>query len=253
MSKPFLDNNHEFYDKYYRFSGRSKWMEKIWREAFGDQYPEGIDHYGYVTRHDLNRFRELLPQVPGQTLLDIGCGRGGPGFWLAERLEARLIGVDIVASAIERAHTFQSEFSLAFPAEFHQGHFLELPLEDDSVDCAMSVDSFWTPHDKVKALAEVRRVLKPGGRFVFTHWDLLQREILPFFDQSGMVFIEREDTPNWLEYQEKVYAGINAHKTELVLEMGEASHMLVYEAAASTPYLKHSVRRIYVMEAPREA
>jgi ubiquinone/menaquinone biosynthesis C-methylase UbiE len=245
MSEQYEDLNQVYYRDYYQFPTRSKWMEKVWSEAFGDEYPTGLDHYGYVTRHDLAVFAERLDLVAGSALLDIGCGKGGPGLWLAERLQAKLTGIDIIPEAVDHANRFKHQFDLGYPAEFEVGEFYKIPLPDQSMDAVISFDSLWAAPNKVQALFEVKRVMKPGAKFIFTYWDLLSLEAIPYFEMSGLKFIHREDTPDWKSYQNKVYEGILRYETELVAEMGSAANMLLYEAKASPPYLDLSVRRIY--------
>ena len=99
MSGQF-DQNQVHYQSYYRFPARSRWMDKIWKEAFEEQHPEGIDHYGYLTNHDLRMSSTLLQDANADSMLDIGCGKGGPGLRLAEQLQLRLTGIDIIPEAV---------------------------------------------------------------------------------------------------------------------------------------------------------
>lgn len=244
------DQNTHYYRAYYQFQGRSRWIEHIWSAAFGDQYPAGLEHYGYLTLHDLHALTSRLQLPPGSTLLDMGCGKGGPGLHLAAQLQFRLIGVDVIAEAIQQAREFKEKFDLAYPAQFEVGNFYEIPLPDHSVDAAISIDALWAAADKVVALRELKRVLRPGASVLFTFWDLLAVEAVPLLEQSGLSFISREDTLDWKTFQQRVYDGILAHEQELVDEMGASADMLLYEAKASPPYLDYSVRRLYEMQAP---
>lgn len=248
MSNKYTDINQQYYHDFFQFQGRGQWMEKIWSEAFGEDYPKGLEHYGFLTNHDLEVISTRLQASPGDSILDIGCGKGGPGLKLAQELDLRLTGVDIIPEAVEQARAFSKQFDLAYPAQFEVGEFYKIPLEDQSVDGVISIDSLWAAHNKVQALMEIKRVMKPGAKFIFTHWDLLAVEPVPLLEHSGLTFISREETPQWKEYQQKVYAGITKHKEDIVSEMGEASNMLLYEAEASPPYLDLSVRRIYQFE-----
>ena len=56
---------------------------RIWRAAYGDEYAEELDSYSHVTRTDLDRIHSELRVAAGDTMADLGCGRGGPGLWLA--------------------------------------------------------------------------------------------------------------------------------------------------------------------------
>ena len=51
---------------------------RIWQEAFGEEYPDGLDPYSFITRTELERFAADLRVGEGETLVDLGCGRGGP-------------------------------------------------------------------------------------------------------------------------------------------------------------------------------
>ena len=244
--------NNEHYQKYYQFIGRSAIMEKIWADAFGDNYPAQLDHYGYVTNKDLNVFAKLLDLKPSAKLLDIGCGKGGPGLKLAEKLKLKLRGIDIIPEAVKAAIVFQKNFQLTHLAQFRVGEFYSIPLQDKSMDAVISIDSLWTVADKEKALTEVKRVMKPGAKFIFTHWDLVNDELKYYFERSGLGFVSRGETPDWRIYQERVYDGILKNEKELVAEMGDAAQLLLHEAKVSKPYLDKSIRRIYLMELSEE-
>lgn len=240
--------NNDYYKHYYDFEGKSKWKEKIWSEAFGPAYPEGLEHYGYITNEDISRFAELLDLKAGQVVLDIGCGKGGPALKLCENLDIQLLGIDIIEKAVEQARDFQSNFKLQKPALFEVGEFYNIPLDDEKVDAVVSFDSVWTAPDRKRAFSEVCRVLKPGGKFIFTNWDTLGHDSIQLYQTSDLSYVSREETEGWKTYQEKVYAGILKYKDELMAEMGEGASMLIYEAQASSPYLHNSIRRIYHMK-----
>ena len=251
MAETFADQNQVYYNDYFQFQGRSRWMEKIWSEAFGDAYPVGLDHYGYLTTHDLTSIGARLQLPEGATLLDIGCGRGGPGLKLAEEYQLRLLGVDVIPEAVRQANDFKHSFDLAYPASFEVGEFYKIPLENDSVDAVICIDALWAAPNKIQAMMEIKRVMKPGAKFIFTYWDLLAIESPPIMELSGLTYVSREETLDWKTFQQRVYAGILAHEAELVEEMGAGANMLLYEAKSSPAYLDISVRRIYelVLEA----
>ena len=244
------DQNYYLYKQYYQFEERSEWMEKIWAEALGENYPAGLDQYGYFTFHDLRRIAAFAETSPGEKLLDIGCGKGGPGLKLAEELQLQLTGIDIIPEAIDQANAFASQFNLAYPAHFQIGGFMDIPVAENSMDCVISIDSLWAAPDKIQALAAIKNILKPGGRFIYTSWDLLEQDPIELLSLSGLKFLHREETPNWKDYQQKVYAGILKYREELDTEMGAGADMLIYEAQASSQYLDVIVRRVYVWENP---
>src|SRR5438876_11841370 len=67
---------------------------RVRREVYGDEYPEEADPNSFVTLTDLRRIARELRVASGETFVDIGCGRGGPGMWVARETAASLVGSD---------------------------------------------------------------------------------------------------------------------------------------------------------------
>jgi len=105
---------------------------------------------------------------PGDTLLDLACGRGGYGLEVAARTGARLVGVDFSAEAVRQAR--KQARRLGRVADFRVGDLAASGLDPRSVDAVLCVDAIQfaeQPHD---AYRELLRVLAPGGRVVLTCW-----------------------------------------------------------------------------------
>lgn len=126
----------------------------------------------YRTR-DIVRRRELVYQAldaqPGEAILDLGCG---PGFFLAELLgqvgaTGSLVGVDrspqMLAAAARRCASSRN-------ITLHEANATSLPLARAEVDRALSVQVLEYIPDVVAALAELYRVVRPGGRVLI--WDI---------------------------------------------------------------------------------
>src|SRR4051794_41950148 len=94
-------------------------QEQVWREAFGPEYPEGIDPYSYVTASELQRIAEDVHLEPGDRLVDLGCGRGGAGLWVAAATGARLAGGDNAEAAPRGARARAAR--VGPPAEVRRG------------------------------------------------------------------------------------------------------------------------------------
>jgi ubiquinone/menaquinone biosynthesis C-methylase UbiE len=100
-----------------------------------------------------------LPEGP--TVIDVGCSTG----YLLEDLrsaipDASLIGVDLVAGGLRKAHEHVPD------AQLLQADACALPLEDSSVDAAVSANLLEHVPDDGRALAEILRILRPGARAV---------------------------------------------------------------------------------------
>ena len=106
--------------------------------------------------------RDRLGSLPARpTIADIGCSSG----YMLEDLRAAhpgatLIGVDLIASGLRKAHVLVPQ------ARLLQADACELPLRDSSLDAALSANLLEHIPNDVLALAELRRVLRPGARAV---------------------------------------------------------------------------------------
>lgn len=242
---------------------KSPTLQGIWRKSYGDDYPEEADPYSFVTLTDLRRIAREIRVGAGQTFVDLACGRGGPGLWVARETGAALIGVDIAPAAVEHAARHVVEFGLAERARFQVGDFMATGLPEAAFDGAMSVDAFWVVPDKPAAAQEVARILRPGAHFIFTTWDVNVTPPAGYPPQvhdhrallrdAGFTVEAYEEASDWEDRQRAVYEGIRAARADLIAEMGEeAASVLLAEASLlpglvdGTDYLAH-MRRILVV------
>jgi len=144
---------------------------RIRRAVYGDEFPEDADPSSYITVTELRRFARDLRVGPGDAFVDLGCGRGGPGLWVARETGADVVGIDVAPMAVEYSTQTAAEFGLSARASYQVGDFCSTRMPPGSLDGAMSVDVLWAVPDKVAALREVARILRPSGRFLFTSWD----------------------------------------------------------------------------------
>lgn len=109
---------------------------------------------------------------PGERVLDIGCGCGLDTLLAALQVAPQkssvvaggvAIGLDASPGMIRLARKFSSGLEGVF---FCEGNAMHVPLADDSMDCVLSNGVFSLLADKKAVLAELHRVLRPGGRLV---------------------------------------------------------------------------------------
>jgi len=128
------------------------------------------DHYGGVAANDALAARAAIDD--GCEVLDVCCGLGGPSRYLAHNYGCRVTGVDLTESRIEGARKLTDMVGLAGRVSFRCANALALPFADRSFDVVISQEAFCHIPDKTRLLAQCLRVLRPGGRLVFT--DVLQ-------------------------------------------------------------------------------
>ncbi|MEM6845735.1 MAG: methyltransferase domain-containing protein [Bacteroidota bacterium] len=100
-------------------------------------------------------------------VLDVGCGIGGPCRMLADEYECSVIGIDRIPQFIQTARVLTKMMGLSCEVSFLKANALRLPFENASFNIV------WTQHilmniaNKARFFSEIRRVLKPGGRFLY--------------------------------------------------------------------------------------
>lgn len=172
--------------------------------AMGDEYPTGLHTYSWVSRTELRHVADHVTSIGGQHVVDVGCGRGGPGLWVAKTTGARLTGLDIADSALAQARELTQ--SIEVEAEFVQGTFEDTHLQDSVADLVMSFDSFLFTPDKGAAFVELGRILRPGGRLAITSWDYHHQppkrppqvdDHRPLAEAAGFAVLEYVETDDW--------------------------------------------------------
>jgi arsenite methyltransferase len=118
------------------------------------------------------------PIVPGETILDVGCGSGVDLLLAARRtgVTGRAIGIDMTPSMIERAKCAALKTGLWQNVEIRRGTAEELTVQSGTIDVVISNAMLNLSSDKRRVFSEIYRVLRPGGRLYLADV-VVQREL----------------------------------------------------------------------------
>jgi 2-polyprenyl-3-methyl-5-hydroxy-6-metoxy-1,4-benzoquinol methylase len=219
-------------------------IRRVRRAVEGDDYPDEADpSTPILTRTGLRRIAGELRVGPGDTIIDVGCGRGGPGLWIARETGAALVGIDLVPLAIEHATARARDLGMHDRARFQLGDAAATGLPTAAFDGAVSVDVLLMIPDKAAVFHEVARLLRPGARFVFTTIEhpnpssnagvAQAGDHRPLLADAGLVVETYEETPDWRRRLRAVADGIRDAEAALTEELGaEAAQGWVRWASA---------------------
>jgi SAM-dependent methyltransferase len=137
----------------------------------------------------MNRFQEPearriiadLELPPGSRGLDVGCGIGLYGLWLAEAVGSagHVIGMEPQAERVEAARALVSGLRAGERLEFRVGDGTAIPLPDRSVDWVWCGDVLHHIVETERAIREFLRVVRPGGRIIVKESQVLSALFLP--------------------------------------------------------------------------
>ena len=137
-------------------------LERMTRNDLG-----GVDEFHVRGTEVSLELAELIGFDDKTEVLDVGCGIGGPARMLAETYGCKVTGIDLTDDYIRTANLLSEHLGLQDLTHFIQANALQLPFEDDSYNVV------WTQHvqmnveNKDQMYADIYRVLKPGGRFLY--------------------------------------------------------------------------------------
>ena len=130
---------------------------------------------GFLSPGGADELRRMVDgiEVEGRDVLDVGCGVGGAGILLAgEYGAASVLGIDLEARTLEMGRAAVAAAGLSDRITLELVAPDTIPLPDSSFDMMLAKDVFCHVADRTAIVAEVFRVLRPGGALVIGDWIL---------------------------------------------------------------------------------
>ncbi len=153
------------YDANYR-NFQSQLYADMRREAFG----EDVGQTGWMDSQEQDRYLRWLQLAPGKSLLDVACGTGGLAMRIATLTGCSVTGIDAHQDAIAAATSVAPQRGLAGRAQFQLADAsARLPFPNANFDAITCIDAINHLPDRPAVMAGWARLLKPGGRLLFTN------------------------------------------------------------------------------------
>ncbi|RNE89183.1 cyclopropane-fatty-acyl-phospholipid synthase family protein [Marichromatium sp. AB31] len=141
-------------------------------------YQHAEEAIATASRRTVERMATVAaPITPETRVLDIGSGFGGAARYLAATFGCTVTCLNLSEKENARNRAMNREQGLEDRIDVRDGSFESIPLAETSVDLVWSQDAILHSGERERVIAEVARVLRPGGRFVFT--DPMQTDDCP--------------------------------------------------------------------------
>jgi SAM-dependent methyltransferase len=212
-----------------------------------ETYGEDIGQTSWLTAEEWLGFADRLAIAPSSNVLEVGSGSGGPAVYLAARRGCRVTGVDINEHGVRTARALAQSRGLVERVGFEVVDASQpLPFPAGSFDAIVSNDAMCHIRERASVLGEWHRVLRPGGRALFTdamvltgivsHEELATRSSIGFYlfvppgenerliREAGLELLVVEDvTENAAQLSLRRHDARAAHREPLIAREGEAN------------------------------
>lgn len=147
----------------------SNFTEEVFRSIRKETFNRDIGQNSWLTVEEYDRFLGWLNLAPDFHVLEVACGSGGPALYMAESTGCSVTGIDVNQNAIATAAQRAALSPHAQRAMFVEADMnARLPFPHASFDAVICIDSMNHIPNRVAALQEWHRVLRPGRRALFT-------------------------------------------------------------------------------------
>ncbi|MGK7296701.1 MAG: SAM-dependent methyltransferase, partial [Candidatus Wenzhouxiangella sp. M2_3B_020] len=180
MSEQAYSDVVETAREYYNSTDADNFYFHIWggEDIHIGLYESDQEPIAEASRRTVKRMADLAGTItPAMRVLDLGAGYGGSMRYLAEHFGCNCIALNLSEVENDRNRRMNVEAGLDRKIDVVDGDFTALDFGDEAFDLVWSQDAFLHSGDREQVCREAVRVLKPGGRLVFT--DPMQADDAP--------------------------------------------------------------------------
>lgn len=150
-------------------SAYSNYGSEAYRRVRMQTYGQDLGQTSWVTTEESREIPQKLDLGANSAVLELGCGSGGYALHLAKNVGCSITGLDVNAAGVHNANQLAKTSGLAARAHFEQCDASKnLPFNDKTFDAVFSNDVLCHVPGRLNVLCEMFRVLKPGGRMLFS-------------------------------------------------------------------------------------
>lgn len=167
-------------EDYYDSGSADEFYKNIWggEDIHIGLYDPPEESIASASRRTVETMARSLGSLNGHgRVLDLGAGYGGAGRYLARKFGCKVVCLNLSETQNDRNRVLNKEQGLDDRVSVVHGNFEEPGMEDASFDFIWSQDAILHSGDRSRVLDQVKRLLKPGGLFVFT--DPMQSDDCP--------------------------------------------------------------------------
>lgn len=164
---------------YYNSDDADNFYATIWggEDIHIGLYDNENDSIFEASHRTVQKMTNMLTLNQFTRVLDIGAGYGGSARYLTKTSNCYIDCLNLSETQNQRNHKLNQEHGLSNKIRVIEGNFEAIPLENEQYDIVWSQDAILHSGNRRQVLAEVYRVLKPGGEFIFT--DPMQSDDCP--------------------------------------------------------------------------
>jgi cyclopropane fatty-acyl-phospholipid synthase-like methyltransferase len=149
-----------------RYAGELRQLQDA---VFSEVYDDYFGQSSWITTADYDRFFSLLQVSSASVVLDVASGWGAPALRLARQTGCSVVGIEVNPAAVASATAHAKELGLDQRARFEVCDATKpLTFPENSFDAVVCFDALVHFLDRARLFSEWSRVLKPGGRLLFT-------------------------------------------------------------------------------------